>query len=226
MQVAGLLYIDTCLEPMGAPWGEGATPLDQRTNYAMRETLLAMRRKQQLRHAAAFGQAVKPQAGSVAAGGAQGDTSLVSDQAGMLGFARCDSLSASGSPLASVGRAISTSSSMSSMDLAWDTSNAATRSSSPCISRVSSTSSMATGSSSAVAAQTAASNAGSIAIIPRSLSLGAGRGLPTALLVSGANPGMVEHFVKAGLWHLAQEAGSVAPGQGLGRVVLDATHIQ
>jgi hypothetical protein len=32
-------------------------------------------------------------------------------------------------------------------------------------------------------------------------------GLPTAVLVSGANPGMVQHFVKAALWKMAEDCG-------------------
>jgi hypothetical protein len=38
-------------------------------------------------------------------------------------------------------------------------------------------------------------------------------GLPTAVLVSGANPGMVQHFVKAALWKMAEDCG-MATGEG------------
>src|SRR5207237_1068969 len=39
----GILYLDTCIEPWAGRYLDAATPLWQRTNYALREEILAFR---------------------------------------------------------------------------------------------------------------------------------------------------------------------------------------
>ena len=43
-QELGVLYLDTCIEPWEGAYLDASTPLAQRTNYALRESVLALRR--------------------------------------------------------------------------------------------------------------------------------------------------------------------------------------
>lgn len=42
-QARGALYLDTCIEPWAGGYHDASLPLDQRTNYALREQALALR---------------------------------------------------------------------------------------------------------------------------------------------------------------------------------------
>ncbi len=44
-QIAGALYIDTCIEPWAGGYTDDALPPERRTNYVLREAALALRRK-------------------------------------------------------------------------------------------------------------------------------------------------------------------------------------
>lgn len=44
-QEIGALYLDTCIEPWAGGYTDAALPLGQRTNHALRESVLALRRK-------------------------------------------------------------------------------------------------------------------------------------------------------------------------------------
>jgi hypothetical protein len=244
------MYIDTCIEPMGAPWNCGNVHLSERTNYHEREKVLALRKP------IARGPA------PILCTNTFGSCSIRSVLLGSPAPGTPTPLEKKFSSTARPGKttqlvAVSATSGKSCMPLLWnegsgpeevfrDTAdngkqllsgmnvlkaNEITAAAGGAVKSESLISLGIEGSAQtapvatmngidggAAPAAPAAENhriddgvvAAAAAAEGSSKMMG---GLPTAVLVSGANPGMVQHFVKAALWKMAEDCG-MATGEG------------